>query len=175
MNLRMGQLSFGERGEGTADASSCKGTSHGRKANSPGAGLGARNEIDAPITGWTRILNAPCARRSPSRIGLDLLLCVSIAHGLAADTYPRQPGVDALHYVFRLTITDLNDEIAGKSTVTLRFSSADVKEVALDLVKAARRQGHDRAAVTCGETPAPFTHDADRLRITLTPPPAAGE
>ena len=53
-----------------------------------------------------------------ARIALALLLCVSTAHGLAADTYPRQPGVDALHYVFRLTISDLNNEIAGESTVT---------------------------------------------------------
>ena len=46
----------------------------------------------------------------------------------AADTYPRQPGVDALHYVFRLTISDLNNEIAGKSTVTVRFTiRRDVK------------------------------------------------
>jgi aminopeptidase N len=109
-----------------------------------------------------------------SRIGLGLLLCVSIAHGLAADTYPRQPRVDALHYVFRLTITDLDDEILGKSTVTLRVSSPDVKEVALDLIKAAGGKGMTVAGVTCGESPVPFSHDADRLRITLTSPPAAG-
>ena len=39
----------------------------------------------------------------------------------------------------------------GKSTVTLRISSADVKEVALDLVKAAGEKGMTVAAVTCGE------------------------
>jgi aminopeptidase N len=110
----------------------------------------------------------------PSKIGLGLLLSVSIAHVLAADTYPRQPGVDALHYVFRLTITDLNDEIDGMGTVTLRMSSSDVKDVALDLVKATGGKGMTVAGVTCGETPAPFRHDADRLRITLTPPPLAG-
>ena len=62
-----------------------------------------------------------------ARIALGLLLCVSTAHGLAADTYPRQPGVDALHYVFRLTISDLNNEIAGESTVTVRFATAGTK------------------------------------------------
>ena len=78
---------------------------------------------------------------SALKIGLGLLLCAAATHGLAADTYPRQPDVDALHYVFRLTITDLDDEITGESTVTLRMSSANVKEVALDLVKAAGDKG----------------------------------
>jgi hypothetical protein len=31
----------------------------------------------------------------------------------AADTYPRQPGVNALHYVFRLTLADGSREIAS--------------------------------------------------------------
>jgi hypothetical protein len=39
-----------------------------------------------------------------ARIALGLLLCVPTAHGLAADTYPRQLAVDALHYVFRLPV-----------------------------------------------------------------------
>ena len=31
------------------------------------------------------------------------LLC---ALQVAADTYPRQPGIDAQHYIFRLTLSD---------------------------------------------------------------------
>ena len=113
-------------------------------------------------------------RQLLTRIALSLLLCASTAHGLVADTYPRQPGLDALHYVFRLTLTDLNNEIAGESTVTLRFTTAGVKEIALDLVKTTGDKGMSVSAVTCGGRAAPFTHDADRLRITLTTPPAAG-
>jgi len=30
-----------------------------------------------------------------------------------ADTYPRQPGVDAWHYVFRLEISDASPAITG--------------------------------------------------------------
>ena len=110
------------------------------------------------------------------RIAACLLLCAATAHGIAADTYPRQPGVDALHYVFRVNLTDLNNEIAGESTVTLRFTAAGVKEIALDLVKAAGDKGMSVSAITCGGSGVPFTHDADRLRITLrTPPPVGGE
>jgi len=39
----------------------------------------------------------------------------------AADIYPRQPGVNALHYVFRLTLADGSREIAGKTTAMFRF------------------------------------------------------
>ena len=102
-------------------------------------------------------------RQLLTRIALSLLLCASAAHGLVADTYPRQPGVDALHYAFRLTLTDLNNEIAGESTVTLRFTTAGVKEVALDLVKSTGDKGMTVSAVTCGGSGAPFAHDADQL------------
>ena len=40
---------------------------------------------------------------------------------LHADTYPRQPGVDVLHYVFRLTLSDSSSEIAGETTITVKF------------------------------------------------------
>ena len=111
--------------------------------------------------------------RLPTTV-LGLLLCVSTAHDVGADTYPRQPGIDALHYVFRLSLTDLNNEIAAESTVTVRFATAGSKEFALDLVKATGDKGMTVSAVTCGRTAAPFTHEADRLRIALTTPPAAG-
>ena len=103
-----------------------------------------------------------------------LSLTLSTAHRLDADTYPRQPGVDVVHYVFRLTLTDANNEIAGESTVTMRVTAAGVKELALDLVKAAADKGMTVSSVTCGGANATFVHEADRLRITPATPPAAG-
>ena len=50
-----------------------------------------------------------------------------------ADTFPRQPGIDALHYVFRLTLGDDSNEIRGEATVNLRFVADNVREVLLDL------------------------------------------
>ena len=38
-----------------------------------------------------------------------------------ADTYPRQPGVDVIHYAFRLTLRDESDEIDGAATVDVKF------------------------------------------------------
>jgi aminopeptidase N len=94
---------------------------------------------------------------------------------LDADTYPRQAGVDALHYVFRLTLTDINNEIAAESTATVRFTAEGVKELTLDLTKASADRGMTVSAVTCGGTPAAFTHDADRLRISMSKPSIAGD
>ena len=62
---------------------------------------------------------------------------------LGADTYPRQPGVDAIHYVFRLALGDASDEIAGETTVTVKFATGGLREVALDLASRGERQGND--------------------------------
>ena len=111
---------------------------------------------------------------STTRLCLSLILCVSAAHHVTADTYPRQPDVDAVHYTFQLFISDLNDEIAGKSTARLRFVTSKPSELALDLVKSSGATGMTVSAVTCGGEPAPFAHDGNRLRITLTQPATAG-
>ncbi len=96
---------------------------------------------------------------------------------LSADTYPRQTGVDAIHYVFRLgLLTDDSPQIRGEATVRLRFVTANVKETWLDLATAtADGKGMTVKAVTRGGKPAPFTHQNNRLTLTLAPPPAAGE
>lgn len=91
-----------------------------------------------------------------------------------ADTYPRQPGVDAVHYVFRLTIDDASDRIAGEAAITFRLAEG-VKEVALDLISAAGNKGMTVSAVTLGGRAIPFTHAADRLRIPLAAPAKPGE
>ena len=111
---------------------------------------------------------------STARLCLSLSLCVSTAHYVTADTYPRQLDIDAVHYTFQLLINDLNEEIAGKSTARMRFVTSAPREVALDLIKSTGATGMTVSAVTCDGKPAPFTHDANRLRITLTQPATAG-
>lgn len=91
-----------------------------------------------------------------------------------ADTYPRQPGVDAIHYVFRLAIDDSSDRIAGEATVTLRLREG-VTEVWLDLTSAADGKGMTVSAVSVGGRPVAFTHASDRLRIPLPSPVRSGE
>ncbi len=107
-----------------------------------------------------------------------LAAALATAAPAAADTYPRQPGVDVQHYEFQLTLSDATDEIQGRATVDVRFVRAGVATVELDLVNAAGRtdgRGMTVAGVTSDGAPVAFAHAGDRLRLTLAAPPAAGE
>ena len=84
-----------------------------------------------------------------------------------ADTYPRQLGVDAVHYTFRLTLSDSTDEIVGNATVFMRFTAADVKELSLDLAQS--------MAVTGLQPAFHYMHEGDKLVIQLPVSPRVGE
>lgn len=93
----------------------------------------------------------------------------------AADTYPRQSGIDALNYAFRLTLTDDTDEIVGEATIDIRFLKDNLTEFALDLASVNGGKGMTVSQVQLGVAPIRFTHEADILRIRLDPPSKAGE
>ena len=103
-----------------------------------------------------------------------LLLGLNVTRGLA-DTYPRQPGVDALHYAFRLTLSDESDEIIGEAVLDVRFNQGNLTEFVLDLASANNGKGMTVSEVTTSGAPVKFTHEADRLRLTLAAPVKAGE
>ena len=102
---------------------------------------------------------------------------------VAADTYPRQPSVDAVHYVFRLGLTDASNEITGETTITVKFQRDGVADLTLDLASIAGGKGMTVQSVRRGgpiETPGPaidnlmFTHAESRLRLVLPPLTKAG-
>jgi aminopeptidase N len=92
-----------------------------------------------------------------------------------ADTYPRQLSVDALHYIFRLTLSDANDEITGEATADLRFLSAGLTEFSLDLASAHDGKGMTVSEVTSAGATVQYRHRDDRLTFTLPTPTKAGE
>lgn len=121
---------------------------------------------------------------------LALLTPAAVATA-GADTYPRQPGVDVLEYVFRLRLADDTDSVVGLTTVDVRFREHGVDSLELDLVGPTTEgagmtvsgvwvAGVDaRDAVTAAAiaeadrgTTVEFAHQGDRLRIPL---PAPGE
>jgi aminopeptidase N len=108
-------------------------------------------------------------------IAATVLLATLTPASAVADTYPRQPGVDAVHYVFRLTVGDETDAIEGETTATFRFVAPAVGEVFLDLAGPAQGKGMAVTGVTGTGGPLQYAHTADRLRIVLPEPPAAGE
>jgi aminopeptidase N len=103
-----------------------------------------------------------------------LLLVGPLGAIAAADTYPRQPGVDALHYAFRITLGDDSDTIDGEASIRVRFAAADVTSVSFDLASPASGKGMTVTEVTSTASIARYVHEADRVRIPLPEPPAAG-
>ncbi len=88
-----------------------------------------------------------------------------------ADTYPRQPGVDVLHYTFRLTLSDTTDEIQGEANIDVRFTRDQVKELVLDLTSATQ----DGKGMTVTQASVPYRHLDNRLHLALDPAPQSGE
>ncbi len=88
-----------------------------------------------------------------------------------ADTYPRQPGIDALHYTFRLTLNDTTNEIEGDATIDIRLTQPNVKELVLDLSSPTP----DGKGVTVTAASAPRTHANNQLRLAVTQPAAPGD
>ncbi|MGH9313292.1 MAG: M1 family metallopeptidase [Vicinamibacterales bacterium] len=98
---------------------------------------------------------------------LAAILVLLGSTSVSADTYSRQPGVDAIHYVFRLTLVDSSNEIAGEATVHLQLAADNLTEAVLDLTSAAGEGGMTVSSVTSGGKAAPFAHERDRLRLRL--------
>jgi len=109
---------------------------------------------------------------SMRKLAAGVALCVSL---VLADTYQRQPGVDVQHYLFRVTLTDESDEIAGETLVRVRFVKDGLKEFWLDLASPADGKGMTVTEVTSAGAPVPYNHRSDRLTITLARTPHAGE
>lgn len=103
-----------------------------------------------------------------------LVVCAACA-SVYADNYPRQQAIDVEHYVFQVTLSDDTDEIAGETTVRVRFVQAGVGQIWLDLASAANGKGMTVSEVLSGGAALRFSHQSDRLAITLGAAPGAGE
>lgn len=116
------------------------------------------------------ILEESMVARFPSLPFIFLTFLISAC--VSADTYPRQSGVDAQHYIFRVTLSDDSDEISGEATVELRFVRDGVSEFALDLTSEAGGKGMTVSSVDSNGAPFQFAHQDNRLTIKLAPPKA---
>lgn len=104
------------------------------------------------------------------------LLLTAITFSLAqADTYPKNPRIDILHYAFRIGLSDETDVIQCEATVTVRFLTTGTDLLRLDLIKATpalNGKGMTVSQVTSDGKPLTFVHENDELKISL---PAASE
>jgi len=109
-----------------------------------------------------------------------LLFAIALTRSPAfvlADTYPRQPAVDAEHYVFRLTLlTTESNAIEGEATVRLHVASSGVREALLDLTsRTPDGKGMTVTRVTSNGQPVSFTHEHDRIRLPFPANVKAGD
>lgn len=110
---------------------------------------------------------------------MNIIACCAlsfVASAPTADTYPRQP-IDVQHYRFALQLSDSTDRIVGEASIRLRVLPPGVSIVALDLTNttpARRGRGMAVQSVSRLGRSLRFTHDTDRLVITLDSAMSAG-
>src|SRR5271165_1252500 len=99
-----------------------------------------------------------------------VVLCTAAA---LADTYPRQPAIDVIHYTFRISLSDVNDEVSGDVTVDVRFVQS-AASFSIDLASAKDGKGMNITEVS-SDAGLTFVHESDRLTIQPLAAPLAGE
>ena len=107
-----------------------------------------------------------------SRLLVAGLACVPLA--VNADTYPRQPAVDALHYRFAVSLTEQSPRLEAEAIATFRLL-APTPHIELDLISASGDKGMVVAKVTADGRSVAFTHQANRLRLPVPGNAAAGQ
>jgi len=90
-----------------------------------------------------------------------------------ADTYPINKNIDIKHYVFKLSLSDADNEITGSTLVTINFKEAGMKNFRLDFINktsARKDKGMVVDAVSVNNTAVDYTHGNDELIIILPAP-----
>jgi len=99
---------------------------------------------------------------------------VGASSNASADTYPRQQGVDAWHYVFKLELSEASPEIVGEATADIRFTRDGVEKIALDLGSPVNGKGMTVTSVTSDGKTVAFVHRDNVLTLPLPSPSKAG-
>jgi len=87
-----------------------------------------------------------------------------------ADTYPINKNIDIKHYVFKLSLSDADNEITGTTLVTVNFKEAGMQNFRLDFVNKTsvrKDKGMVVDAVSVNNTAVDYTHGNDELIISL--------
>jgi len=106
-----------------------------------------------------------------------VLIVLGVGWELRADTYPRQPGIDARHYAVRLTLlTSDSNQIEAEAAVTIRIVTPGTREALLDLTSPTPDgKGMTVTSVTSDAHPLPIAHRDNRLRLPLPAGAVAGQ
>ena len=90
-----------------------------------------------------------------------------------ADNYPKNTGIDILHYRFELILSDDENLIKGSSTINILFKKKDIKEIRLDLINKNNRidgKGMKVSGVSLNDQSLEYIHRNNVLTISLDQP-----
>lgn len=108
-------------------------------------------------------------------LGVALIIAIPEAAPLR-DNYPKNPNIDAINYVFRLTLSDETDEIVGETTMDVRFKIDGITQLRLDLVNATGDgKGMKVSGVSSAGRTLDYRHEDDELWISLPAPSTANQ
>ncbi len=98
---------------------------------------------------------------------LLVVLCGPV--DLRADTYPKNPRVDVVHYRFALELQDRDDRLSGTTDVEVLFAGDGETTLRFDLVNQTGSSGTGMtvSAVTSAGDDLPFVHRDNALTVTL--------
>lgn len=109
---------------------------------------------------------------------LPLLLSVVLATTTAAaDTYPKNAGIDVEHYTFTLELQDATDRIAGSAAIDVRFTRDGETALRFDLVGTVGASGKGMTVERVSASGARLVHSHrdNVLTITLPRPSTRGQ
>ncbi len=98
--------------------------------------------------------------------------CLFTLCALSSLSAAPDPGINVLHYAFRLNLNDQNDQIDGTAEVVVKFVTANQREIHLDLASASPQDdtGMTVLEVRQNDAPTTYQHQGDELRIRLLAP-----
>ncbi len=108
------------------------------------------------------------------------LLCILFLFSnilfVTADIYPKNSGIDILHYSFDLLLSDDTDEIVGVTTITLFFKKDGIERLRLDFINQ-KVEGKGRGMVVESvfekDIKVNYAHANNEVWITFSKPSAA--
>lgn len=111
-------------------------------------------------------------------IGLLLTVGLPIVAKAFRDTYPKNPNIDVINYIFRLDLSDSTDEIIGEATIDVRFLAEGTSEFRLDLTNATKElngKGMNISRVISDGRAVEYRHQNDAVFIKLRAPAKANQ
>jgi aminopeptidase N len=101
-----------------------------------------------------------------------ILFTLVLCSAASADHYKRNNGIDIQHYTFKLVLSDSTDLIRGNTRIQIKFLSAGINKINLDLTEydSSTGKGMKVSRIEHDGKPLKFIQLKDQLEINLASP-----